>query len=195
MNDPIYDDHYLFQQVAKGDEAAFTQLFHSYTPKLFPFITRFTRNDTIARELVQETFLQLWKNRTELDKVNQPSSWIFRIAANVSISWLRAKGRQQRMLSAVTDSAIPGDTDMADNLEAKELTGIIHRAVDLLPEKRQEIYRLSREHGLTHQQIAEKLDLSQNTVKNQIGIALKFIHEHIKRETGLSIITIAILLS
>jgi RNA polymerase sigma-70 factor (ECF subfamily) len=80
-----------------------------------------------------------------------------------------------------------------ETVDANELKTIIHTAVDALPEKRQQIYRLSREQGLTHQQIADQLGLSINTVKNQLGMALKTIQEHISRETGLTLLTIAIL--
>jgi RNA polymerase sigma factor (sigma-70 family) len=82
---------------------------------------------------------------------------------------------------------------VVDKLETKELTLIINKAVEALPDRRKEIYRLSREQGLNHQQIAEKLQLSTNTVANQIGISLKFIREFINKETGLSMLTLLIL--
>lgn len=181
----------LFLLISLGDEQAFTELFHEYTPKLLPFITKLTRNETMARELVQETFLQLWVNREALDKIENPNSWIYRIASNLSLNWLKIHGNRRRILQTVPlkDTA----DSLSDILDSKELDLIIQKAVSLLPEKRQEVYRLSREQGLSHQQICDQLGIAPYTVKNQIGQALKFIQEYISKETGLSIITIMIL--
>jgi RNA polymerase sigma factor (sigma-70 family) len=145
--------------------------------------------------MIQETFLRLWVNRTELVNVNEPASWIFRIAANVSITWLRKQSNRQRILEAVAVVEDSGANLIVETLETKELSLVINKAVEALPERRQEIYRLSREQGLNHQQIAEKLKLSTNTVANQIGISLKFIREFINKETGLSMVTLLILFS
>lgn len=189
-----YDDNELFFQISKGNETAFTQLFHHYTPKLLPFVTKLTRDDQQAKEVIQETFLRLWINREELTKVKQPASWIYRIASNVSINYLRAKGRQRELLQKLQAAEADHDKSIDPVIDSKELHGIIHKAVAALPDKRQQIYRLSREQGLSHQQIADELGLSINTVKNQIGIALKFIQDHIQRATGLSVASLAIIL-
>jgi RNA polymerase sigma-70 factor (family 1) len=189
---PEYDDITLFRMTAEGDEMAFTELFHRYNPKLLPFVFKLTRQESIAREIIQETFLRLWVDRHKLPAVDQPASWIFRIASNVSINWLRQQGRRRQLLQlaeADTANAAPAH----ETVESRELSLIIHRAVDALPDKRQQIYRLSREQGLTHQQIANELGISPNTVKNQIGIALQFIQTFINRETGLSLATLIVL--
>jgi RNA polymerase sigma-70 factor (family 1) len=190
-----YNDKALFARLSQDDEEAFTQLFHAYTPKLFPFVNKLMRNEHIAQEMIQETFLRLWMNRSELVKVDDPAAWIFRIAANVSITWLRKQSNRQRLLDAVEVAKDTTADYIVENLETKELTLVINKAVNALPERRKEIYRLSREQGLSHQQIAEQLHLSASTVANQIGISLKFIREFISKETGLSILTLLMLFS
>ena len=141
--------------------------------------------------MIQETFLQLWINRVQLKDIQHPAAWIFRIASNLSANWLRNEGNHRRILSQQMPAS--PETEASYQAEATQLNSIIHHAVDALPEKRQQIYRLSREQGLSHQQIADELGLSINTVKNQIGISLKFIQEYINKETGLSIITLMLL--
>lgn len=188
----IHNDRELFLKIAAGNEAAFTELFHLYTPQLLPFVLKLTRHEQQAKEIIQETFLNLWVNRSKLAGIQQPASWIFRIASNMSISWLRSQSSRRKLLGRLNTGE--RDTDIVtETVEVKELTGIIHRAVDALPGRRKQIYQLSREQGLSHQQIAEELGLSVNTVKNQIGISLKFIQEFISKETGLSLITLLIL--
>jgi RNA polymerase sigma-70 factor (family 1) len=177
--------------MSRDSEQAFTELFHIFTPKLLPFVSRLTRNEHIAKELIQETFLRLWVDRVNLTEIQNPSAWIYRIASNLSINWLRTQGSRRRIIQKIepqeaTDSVV-------QELDSKELHGIIQQAVNQLPEKRQEIYRLSREEGLSHQQIAEKLNISPNTVKNQLIHALKSIRESISTQTGLSLITLVLL--
>lgn len=190
----IHNETALLLKIAAGDEKAFTELFHTYTPKLLPFVTKLTRNEHMAQEMIQETFLRLWINRAELVKVNDPASWIFKIAANLSITWLRKRSNRERLLERIAANEATGANLVGENLETKELTLIVRKAVETLPERRKEIYRLSREQGLNHQQIAEALQLSANTVANQIGISLKFIRDFIAKETGLSMVTLLILL-
>jgi RNA polymerase sigma-70 factor (ECF subfamily) len=188
-----YDDKLLCLKIAEGDEQAFTELFHIYTPKLLPFVLKLTRNEHLAQEMIQETFLRLWVNRSELVNVNEPASWIFRIAANVSITWLRKQSNRDRLMKEV--KVDESHNTVFEILESKELSLIINNAVEALPERRKQIYKLSREEGYNHQQIAERLNLSSNTVANQIGISLKFIREFINKETGLSMVTLLILFS
>lgn len=186
-----YDDKLLFEQIARGDETAFTQLFNNYAPRLLSFLRKITHSEEQARELVQETFLQIWVKRGNLTSVEQPMAWIYRVASNLSLTYLRNEGNRRRIMQ-MQFAGRPEATDLPQ-LETKELHLIIRRAVETLPAKRQEIYRMSREEGLTHQQIADRLGISLQTVKNQIGSALKIIQEHIGRETGLSIATLMVL--
>lgn len=189
--DNLHIDKELFIRIAGDDEQAFTELFHICTPWLLPFIIKLTRNEHVAQEMIQETFLRLWINRAELTKVDNPAAWIYRIASNISITWLRKQGNRRKLLQKLETKETADST--ADIIDSKELGLIIRTAVQLLPERRQEIYCLSRDQGLTHQQIAEKLNLSANTVKNQIGIALKFIQDYINKKTGLSFSAILVL--
>jgi RNA polymerase sigma-70 factor (ECF subfamily) len=188
-----YDDKLLCLKIAEGDEKAFTELFHIYTPKLLPFVFKLTRSEHLAQEMIQETFLRLWVNRSELVNVNEPASWIFRIAANVSITWLRKQSNRERLMKEV--KVDESHITVFEILEGKELNLIINNAVEALPGRRKQIYKLSREEGYSHQQIAERLNLSSTTVANQIGISLKFIREFINKETGLSMVTLLILFS
>lgn len=187
-----YENKDLFLRIANGDEQAFTEIFHIYTPKLLPYIIKIARKEQLAEEMVQETFLRLWINRAKLAQVDQPSSWLFRVASNVTVTYLKTQLNRKRLLTKV--QVEEEEDTVSQKIHSKELVLLIQHAINLLPEKRQEIYRLSREAGLTHQQIADQLGISINTVKNQLGMALKFMQEHISKETGLTLLTISIIL-
>ena len=181
MNDELE----LFRKIAGGDELAFEQVFHRYTPKLLSFIKKITRNDSLSAELIQETFMRLWMKREQLKDIENPSAWIYRIASNLSLNYLQKQSNRKQLLykmAPVENAASPEDL-----IDVKELNQIIKEAIDHLPERRQEVYRLSREAGLSHQQIADKLNISVNTVKNKIVTYLKFIQQSINKQKGRTI--------
>lgn len=184
----------LFRRMSEGDEVSFTTLFHSYTPKLYNYLLQLTKNDHIARDLVQETFLKLWVNREFLHGVANPLSYLFRIAANLSINYLRQENNRRRIRESLP---VYDDNHEATEevITARVVSGMIAKAVAGLPEKRREIYRMSREQGMSHEQIATSLGLSVQTVKNQLGTALKALQQALSQETGLSVAVVALLLS
>lgn len=185
------EEKLLFQQLLHDDEAAYTQLFHLFTPRLYPYLLKITKDEALAKELLQETFCKLWENRFSLAEVDQPASWLFRIAANTSLSHLRTVANRYRLQQNLAAPETMTDNEVISRMEQQEISQAIQRAVDALPPKRQQIYKLSREQGLTHQQIADQLKLSLQTVKNQIGIALKFIQEFLHKELDILLIIMA----
>lgn len=195
LTEPSYhEDNALFLGIAGGDETAYTRIFHLYTPRLLPFIYKITRDEHLAREVLQETFLRLWMKRADLLRVERPASWLFRIAANICLTYLRTQATRHRLQDKVEEKAAPPTYSSAvEVLESKEMALLIRQAVEALPARRQEIYRLSREQGLSHQQIADQLQLSLSTVKNQLGFSIKFIQEHLHNATGLSLAVISAL--
>lgn len=188
------EDNALFLQIAGGDEESYTQVFHLYTPRLLPFIYKITRDEHFAREVLQETFLRLWMKREDLFRIERPASWLFRIASNICLTHLRTQATRHRLQPKIEEKQAANRYSSAvEVLESKEMDRLIQKAVAALPARRQEIYRLSREKGLSHQQIADQLQLSVSTVKNQLGFSIKFIQEYLHNTTGLSLTVLAAL--
>jgi RNA polymerase sigma-70 factor (family 1) len=187
--DRTYEDRGLFSRIAEGDEKAFRDIFQYYGAIIHPFVLKIVKEESIAREIVQEVFLKLWVNRESLTTIDNPSSWLFRIASNLSISHFRRQEIDKRVLKEIQSRTVGGDTnagqtDTIDELSAKELKKLIKEAVDLLPEKRKQIYLLAREEGLSRKEVAARLNLSENTVRNQIAISLQHIQEYIRKNSG-----------
>lgn len=182
-----YLQPYLFEQIAEGDEKAFRKVFHELNARLYPFILKWTRSAAVTEDIIQEVFLRLWINREEVAKMEKPVSWIFRVASNLSLSWLRAEIAEIKRLEKIKEAARKTEEQSVEMMSFKETEYLINKAVSLLPPRRQLIYRLSREQGLDHKEIAEKLQLSPNTIKNQLVSALKFIKEYLQRMGDMAI--------
>lgn len=187
MNYLLYDQDHLFEQIAAGNELAFRKIFHGLNAKLYPFVLKLTCSESATEDIVQETFLRLWLHRSEVGKMDHPVSWLYTVASNLSLSWLRAHAAEIRRLQQMK---IPYSTihePAIEHLSVKEIQSLIAKAVELLPPKRQQIYRLSREQGLNHKEIAKRLQLSPNTIKNQLVSALKFIKDYLRRASDVAI--------
>ncbi len=190
--EPVDNEKDLFAWIAKGDEAAFADLFNLFLPKLYPFIIKFTRSEQATREVIQETFLRVWLNRDKLDEIENPGGWLFKVASNECYTYARKMVLHAKFSYPLLSEAGTA-TSTEDWLDLKELNQLISDAVDQLPPQRKKIYQMSRNEGKSIPEIAAALQISPNTVKNALVTSLKFIREYLIK-AGISLSILAILL-
>jgi RNA polymerase sigma-70 factor (ECF subfamily) len=183
----ILDERTLFDQIAQGDESAFETIFHRYTTKLKPFVLGFVKIDAVADEIVQDVFLKVWLNKKNLAQVKEPNAWLYRLASNAALNQLKKQAVEYRNLKEIMANSKPNANETFEKLTAKQLQELIHEAVQQLPERRKEIYLLTREQGLSHKEISEKLNIAPYTIKNQVMAAMKQIQEYILKNSGVYI--------
>jgi RNA polymerase sigma-70 factor (ECF subfamily) len=170
-----YDDKALFLLIADGDETAFGELFNRYISILQPFAMSFTKSATAAEEMVQDTFIKVWLNRDKLPDIDNPKGWIMTITSRECISFLRKLKSEARLMERVSKLETGDGNTTHDQIGVKELKEMIHEAVEQFPPQRKKIYKMSREEGLKHGEIADALGISVNTVKNVLVTNLKAI--------------------
>jgi len=149
---------------------------------------KLTRNEQVAEEVVQEVFISFWERRNEITITHSVKSYLVSSVRNRSINYLKLQLPKDRMKEDIEEKNMGASVDDTSSaIEYKELYDLIQHAITTLPEKCRAIFVLSREEGLTYQQIADQLDLSLKTVENQMGIALKkmrgMLKAHIDRLT------------
>jgi RNA polymerase sigma-70 factor (family 1) len=178
---PLPNEQELFARMAEGDEAAFSTIFFHYTAQIRPFIASLTRSETAAEEIVQEVFLSLWVNRARLAEVENYRAYVLTASNNRVYSWLRKRARELRLHGELAaDLPDPGEGPEAA-VDLKESMAIIEEAVERLPPQKKLIWRLSRGEGLSHEEIAQRLGLSKNTVKNHMVVAIRQIREELSK--------------
>lgn len=175
-----HNDTALLTKVAAGDEAAFNKLFDAHKDRLYYYMLKITKSSEVAEEIVMDVFLKLWIGRKLLTEVRHFESFIHKVAYYKALNFLKKVSRQSILKQAyiarmenVTELAAD---ELLINAEVREL---LNSAVKQLPPKRKMIYMLSRERGLTHKQIAEALNISVNTVKNNMVSANKSISKYL----------------
>lgn len=181
----LLNEKELFAALADGDEAAFRQIYHHYKKRLFPFVFKMTRSEDTTEELVQEIFIQLWLSRASFKTVQYPTSYIFNLAANKTLNHLKKIANNATLIKKAAYYQPEWSTNTEDTIAFNESQAMINSAVSELPSQRQLIYRLSREEGLSLEEIAERLDISRNTVKNQLGHALRSVREFLESRASM----------
>jgi len=168
----------LFSKILHDDEKAFSELFNRYYSGLCVYAYQILHDDQKTQELVQEVFVQVWMKRKEIQVHSSVKSYLFRSVKNQLINWINHQKVEQKYLdklAAEQEDFHPNQYFLEVGLQQK-----IEASVEALPPKRKEIFKLSREEGLTYREIAEKLEVSIKTVETQMGLALKQLREDLK---------------
>lgn len=176
----------MWRKVATGDEAAFRNIFHAYTPSLYASVLQVVKHEETAREIVQEAFLKMWLHREALAEMESPDGWLYRVASNLSISHLR---KQATAFKWLANAPLESNTtnEALEKITFREAQQVLHEAIEALPPKRKLIFQLSRQEELSHAEIAGRLNMSQSTIKNQVVLAKKFVEDYMRRHTGIHI--------
>jgi RNA polymerase sigma-70 factor (ECF subfamily) len=171
-----YDEKALLMRVAQGDEDAFGVLFHQHRHKILYFAWKFLQSDSRAQDVVQEIFLKVWVSREQLGDIKNFKAWLTAITRNHIYNALRRLAVEESFKSRLSANAgLQDENTVLDDLSFKELQYALQKAVSHLTPQQRKIFELSRMEGMKHEQIAEKLGISRDTVKKHITDALRHI--------------------
>ncbi|HTM98743.1 MAG TPA: sigma-70 family RNA polymerase sigma factor [Pedobacter sp.] len=174
----------LIRAIVDGDEKAFEALYTSYYKKLHKFLLKVTQNqEGVTSDILQESFLRVWINRDRLMEIENFQAWIYKVVSTEALTLIKKelhiKTKTDRLKSNLTHEN--SSFSLQEPIEFTEIKSIIKQTVQGLPQQRQTIYLLSREEGLSPEQIAKKLNISINTVYNTLTSALKLIRQELTK--------------
>ena len=165
-------DAELAARIRDGDSAAFKTLYFRYFEKLYQFTWYRIRASEQARDLTQEVFARLWRNREGLDPEKSVKAYLYRIAHNLIINHLQRQTIERNYLSTLSE-----DSFIMHPSGDRNLCKSIARAIKDLPEKFRIVFMLHRFEEFTYADIAESLGISIKTVEKRMSIALKILRE------------------
>lgn len=157
------------QALQSGDMAAFREVFDRYYPKVLAFLRSFLQSGDDAEDVAQNVFVKLWMKREELLYMDHLDWYLFRMTMNMAINFSKTRKRYSWM----DGMDVPSSSDVENRMDSRSRLAAVAKTVSGMPEKRKEVFILSRLHGLSHKEIAAKLKLSPKTVENHINLALK----------------------
>ncbi|RDB33157.1 RNA polymerase sigma factor [Exiguobacterium sp. RIT594] len=169
-------DESLYHQMRSGDEQALEVLYDKYERLLFSFAHRFTNNDRLSEEVIQEVWMKIWNGRVDFntDK-GKFSSWILTITRNAALDCLRREKRQPTIEVEERDGGY--DEPVERTVIQRETATEVRDAVNELKPDQQELIELVYFKGLTQQQISEQLNLPLGTVKTRIRSAIQALRK------------------
>jgi len=165
-------DKILYHQIRQNNKSAFDALFQKYYSRLCRFAYTYTRSLELAEETVQNTFIKIWTQRHSLAITTSVLSYLFTSVRNQSLNEMK---KMSVRISHETEFAEGREVEADKNagLNEEKFKKYVCSAIEQLPEKCLEIFTLSRNDGLTYDEIAGYLGISKKTVENQMGIAFK----------------------
>lgn len=176
----LSDDAMLLAALKRGDERAYRHLFDAYYRKLVAFANRMLTDMDLSRGVVQDVFVMLFDRREEITIHTSLNAHLHQTVRNRCLNLIKRdkmkKEHHQRIFDAGDEIETP-----SLNIEIEELEAVIRVTVDELPDQCRRIFRMSRNEGLTNQEIAETLNISKRTVETQISKALKKLREELAK--------------
>ncbi|HRP54460.1 RNA polymerase sigma-70 factor [Agriterribacter sp.] len=184
----VHSDTKLLQSLKSGDQSAFTTLYERYAISLTGYAASRLASLEEARDIIHDLFVYIWEERGSITITISFKSFLFAAVRYRIIDHIRkniTRREYAEMAQQLTDDFI---SSAEDELAAKNLNQTLELAVNDLPSRTKEVYRLSRHGQLAVKEIACRLHLSEQTVKNQLTTALSYLRASLERLAVLAMI-------
>jgi RNA polymerase sigma-70 factor (ECF subfamily) len=166
------------ENIKSGNIAQYKQMFKRYYKPLVYFSYRYVKDVQIAEDIIQDVFVNIWNKRETLDFSLNFKSYLFSSVKNHSLMHINKTSKYEHVnLKLVTEKSENNPDTIIESAELEKTLNII---ITELPEKRREIFCMSRFDKLTYSEIAVALSISVNTVETQMSRALKYIRKRTK---------------
>ncbi|MEJ5305184.1 MAG: RNA polymerase sigma-70 factor [Ignavibacteria bacterium] len=167
----------FIDRIKSGDEEAFKEFFFDHYNDVFRFIYRMTHNREVAKDLTQDTFLNFYNSLNKLNSSIPPNYYLFRIARNLTLNFLTRKELVSNFDPDDENSINAFFENPENDYTYNFVEDDIKKAIETLPNRCRAVFVLSRYHNLSYQEISETLEISLQTVKNQINKAIAILRK------------------
>lgn len=178
MNDLPEEQDLLFSRLREGDELAYAEIYHSHSKFLLQAAYQKTKDKIVAEDLVQNIFISIWEKRETL-AVKDARHYLLGCLKYSVINYIRSQMVENKYIAFSKNQQEAG-ADIYSRIELNDLSEILEKGISSLPEKTQEIFRLSRFEHQSTKKISTGLNISEKTVEYHITRSLKFIKAYLK---------------
>jgi RNA polymerase sigma-70 factor (ECF subfamily) len=173
-------DEELLLHFKSGDRKAYEQIYNRYWAIMYVYARKIMADADDAQDIVQEVFTYVWHKRDTLNINTSLSLYLYTSVRYRIFDLLDHKKVRTDYKTYLQQFINEGEYITDDQLREKELVAVIEKEVAALPPKMREMFELSRKEGLSHKEIAEKLGVSDLTVKKQVSNAVKILKGKLK---------------
>ena len=175
-----YTDVELVYLLRKGDREAFSEIFNRYHLQLFRFTYKKVKEEEVAKDVVQDIFVRLWANSTNISSDTKLSNYLYRAVYNRSLDWLKSQSVREDYVASFQhflDGVVEG-TDY--RIREEDMDHLIEAEVAALPPRMREVIDLRRKENLSNREIAERLGLSEQTVETHFKRAFRVLRGRLR---------------
>ncbi len=191
MRERIPDDEKKVLSLFKnGDSKAFEQLYVLYSKRIYQNLLKLVKSEDLAEELLQDIFVRLWEKRATIDIAVSFRSYLFRVMENRVHDFFRKVKTDRTLHDHIIRIASEQYTHIEEAVSRNEARDILSRALDILPPRRREIFRLCKLEGKSYEEVGRLLQISPSTISDHLVKATKTIREFFEnnRELALSLV-------
>ena len=166
-------------KIKQDDLKAFGELYDGFYSRVIGFAFKFLKSKELAEEVVHDAFMKVWEHRKTLDPELSINGFLFKITHNLMLNALRVKVEQPKYFQTIQECDVVSNKTEID-VQSNEIEMHLNGAIEALPVKRRQIFRLSKLEGYSNKEIADELNISTNTVAGQLRKATKTLKATIK---------------
>ncbi|HEX7342685.1 MAG TPA: sigma-70 family RNA polymerase sigma factor [bacterium] len=164
-----------------GDESAFNDLVRRYQQQIYGVARRLLGNHEETQDVSQDIFIKAYSSLNAFRAESNFSTWLYRIAVNLSLNVLRKRKLRQIMsLEAVGLSIRSKSLGADEQVEKQELLSLLNQAIDKLPRRQKLVFALRYDQNLPHEEIAKILDRDVGTIKANYHHAIRKLQKAVK---------------
>lgn len=167
------------ERLRNDDKKVIDEIFAMYHMRIFRFSVAYLKNEDDAYDIVQDVFIKVWESRLSIQPDTNFDAFIFTIAKNTVLSLFRKRLTEQKYFDYLSQNATSNSHDTEEQTDYVFLRQKYEQLVETLPEKRKEIFVLSREKGLTNKEIALRQGISEKTVEDHLTKALAYMKKQL----------------
>ncbi|MBB5441312.1 RNA polymerase sigma-70 factor (ECF subfamily) [Pedobacter sp. AK017] len=170
-----YTDQELTAFLKGGDGMAYTEIYNRFWAVLFRHARKMLYDDNEAADVIQDVFTTLWQKAPDLVINTSLSAYLYTTVRHKIFTLITRSKLKAAHLNSLADFIEQGISSTDEYIQLKELAESIETEINSLPKKMREIFELSRREELSYQEIADKLDITDHTVRKQMSNALKIL--------------------
>lgn len=161
-----------------GNEQAFKVVYDHFSERLYGNLLRLVKSEDVARELLQEVFLKVWEKRHSIDPDKSFHAYLFRIAENLVYDFFRKIARDKKLQIHLLAHTTEVDSTYIEERSNNEYNDLLQQAIEALPPRRRQIFRLCKLNGKSYEEVALQLNISLSTISDHIVKATRFIRTY-----------------
>ena len=181
------DEKDLIRKLKSGSASAYKELYEQWVSRLYGFVYRYVKSEAVTDDIVQETFLRIWTNRSGLNPESSFKSYLFTISWHLLLKELRRQLNHPSMeeyLAYQNGPAISGEY-IESNIDFEHFRAALTQAKQKLSPRQREIFELNKEQDIPIADIAARLSIGEQVVRNQLSVALKTIRTELQNHAFL----------